>query len=210
MAEWSQPWPRNAPATPPIMTGLLRYTISTVSRDQRGARVVLHPALVAGNETTSTAISHDDDAAHRTIPRTRVMLRRVRGQGSAGAVEESSGTPHRSCHAADTHGRLHDERPRLPGRGTKTVLFYWSRPNPATKRSSPIQRVLDITRHPNPSMSGSARGTRISAWRGSCRPGITVIDPRVAGPRVPGLAAAGRPDPDAVQLSRHQPLPWRI
>jgi methyl-branched lipid omega-hydroxylase len=146
--------------------------------------------VVAGNETTRTAISHalvllTDNLAQRAL-----LLDDFEGRIS-GAVEEivRAASPvmfMRRTLTRDCTMNGHDYR-----EGDKVALFYWSANHDEAVFSDPSR--FDITRSPNPHVGFGAAGPHFCLGAHLARREITVTLRELMS-RVPDIHAAGPPD----------------
>jgi cytochrome P450 len=146
--------------------------------------------VVAGNETTRTAISHalvllTDNPAQRAL-----LLDDFEGRIS-GAVEEivRAASPvmfMRRTLTRDYTMNGHDYR-----EGDKVALFYWSANHDEAVFSDPSR--FDITRSPNPHVGFGAAGPHFCLGAHLARREITVTLRELMS-RVPDIHAAGPPD----------------
>ena len=92
--------------------------------------------------------------------------------------------------------------------GDKVALFYWSANYDETVFADPAR--FDITRSPNPHVGFGAAGPHFCLGAHLARREISVALRELLG-RVPGIRAAGRARPAAVQLhQRHQASGLRL
>ncbi len=146
--------------------------------------------VVAGNETTRTAISHSLVLFTEFPCQRALLLADVEGR-IGGAVEEivRFATPvvfMRRTLARDYTMNGHDYRA-----GDKTVLFYWSANRDETVFGEPSR--FDITRDPNPHVGFGGPGPHFCLGAHLARREITVMLRELLR-RVPRITAAGEPD----------------
>ncbi len=146
--------------------------------------------VVAGNETTRTAISHALMLLTEH-PAQRALLLDAFEDRIGGAVAEivryaSPVMFMRRTLTCDYTMNGHDYRA-----GDKTVLFYWSANQDETVFADPAR--FDITRSPNPHVGFGAAGPHFCLGAHLARREITVMLRELLG-RVPDIATAGPPD----------------
>jgi len=147
--------------------------------------------VVAGNETTRTAISHAL-VLLTEYPGQRARLLADVGGRMAGAVEEivriaSPVMYMRRTLTQDYTMNGHDYQA-----GDKVGLFYWSANRDETVFADPAR--FDITRSPNPHVGFGAAGPHFCLGAHLARREIAVVLRELLG-RVPDIRAAGPPDP---------------
>jgi len=146
--------------------------------------------VVAGSETTRTAISHALNLLTEHPDQRQLLLADLEGRLPA-AVEEivryvSPVIWMRRSVTRDCTLNGHDYR-----EGDKAVLFYWAANRDESVFTDPGK--LDIMRTPNPHLGFGAAGPRFCLGAHLARREITVML-RELMTRVPGIRAAGEPD----------------
>jgi cytochrome P450 len=146
--------------------------------------------VVAGNETTRTAISHALDLFTRNPDQRAVLLADIEGR-LPGAVEEivryvSPVIWMRRSVTRDCTLNGQDYR-----EGDKVVLFYWAANRDELVFEDPGS--FDITRSPNPHVGFGAAGPHFCLGAHLARREITAML-RELMTRVPTIRAAGEPD----------------
>ena len=146
--------------------------------------------VVAGNETTRTAISHSlvlftDHPAQRTL-----LLDSFESRIS-GAVEEIVRYASPVMFMRRTLTRDYTMNGHTYREGDKTALYYWSANQDETVFTDPAR--FDITRSPNPHVGFGAAGPHFCLGAHLARREITVMLRELLG-RIPDISAAGPPD----------------
>ena len=146
--------------------------------------------VVAGNETTRTAISHALNLLTQNPEQRDLLLADIEGR-LPGAVEEivryvSPVIWMRRSVTRDCTLNGHDYR-----EGDKTVLFYWAANRDESVFPDPDR--FDITRSPNPHVGFGAAGPHFCLGAHLARREIRVML-RELLTRVPRIRAAGEPD----------------
>jgi cytochrome P450 len=146
--------------------------------------------VVAGNETTRTAISHSLDLFTRNPDQREVLLADIEGR-LPGAVDEivryvSPVIWMRRSVTRDCTLNGQDYR-----EGDKVVLFYWAANRDELVFADPGS--FDITRSPNPHVGFGAAGPHFCLGAHLARREITAML-RELMTRVPTIRAAGEPD----------------
>jgi methyl-branched lipid omega-hydroxylase len=146
--------------------------------------------VVAGNETTRTAISHALNLLTEYPDQRKLLLADLEGR-LPGAVEEivrfvSPVIFMRRSVTGDCTLNGHSYR-----EGDKTVLFYWAANRDESVFADPGR--LDITRSPNPHVGFGAAGPHFCLGAHLARREITVML-RELMTRVPTIRAAAEPD----------------
>jgi len=146
--------------------------------------------VVAGNETTRTAISHALNLLTRYPDQRELLVADLEGR-LPGAVDEivrfvSPVIFMRRSVTRDCTLNGHDYR-----EGDKTVLFYWAANRDESVFTDPGR--FDITRSPNPHVGFGAAGPHFCLGAHLARREITVML-RELLTRVPSIRAAGEPD----------------
>jgi methyl-branched lipid omega-hydroxylase len=146
--------------------------------------------VVAGNETTRTAISHTLNLLTENPDQREILLADLEGR-LPGAVEEivryvSPVIFMRRSVTRDCTLNGHDYR-----EGDKAVLFYWAANRDESVFADPDR--FDITRSPNPHVGFGAAGPHFCLGSHLARREITVML-RELMTRVPSIRAAGEPD----------------
>jgi cytochrome P450 len=146
--------------------------------------------VVAGNETTRTAISHALNLLTEHPDQRELLLADLEGR-IGGAVEEivryvSPVIWMRRSVTAD--GTLNGHQFR---EGDKAVLFYWAANRDETMFAEPDR--FDITRSPNPHVGFGGAGPHFCLGAHLARREITAVLRELLS-RVPRVRAAGEPD----------------
>jgi methyl-branched lipid omega-hydroxylase len=146
--------------------------------------------VVAGNETTRTAISHALNLLTKHPDQRELLVADLEGRLPT-AVEEivryvSPVIFMRRSVTRDCTLNGHDYR-----EGDKTVLFYWAANRDESVFAEPGR--FDITRSPNPHVGFGAAGPHFCLGAHLARREITVML-RELLTRVPSIRAAGEPD----------------
>ncbi len=163
--------------------------------------------VVAGNETTRTAISHALNLLTQHSDQRELLLADIEGR-LPGAVEEvvryvSPVIFMRRSVTRDCTLNGHDYK-----EGDKAVLFYWA----ANRDESvfPDPGRFDITRSPNPHVGFGAAGPHFCLGAHLARREITVML-RELMTKVPTIRAAGEPDrllSSFINGIKHLPCEW--
>ncbi len=146
--------------------------------------------VVAGNETTRTAISHALNLLTEHPDQRELLLADLEGR-IGGAVEEivryvSPVIWMRRSVTADCTLNGHQFR-----EGDKAVLFYWAANRDETMFAEPDR--FDITRSPNPHVGFGGAGPHFCLGAHLARREITAVLRELLS-RVPQVRAAGEPD----------------
>jgi cytochrome P450 len=146
--------------------------------------------VVAGNETTRTAISHALNLLTEHPDQRELLLADLEGR-IGGAVEEivryvSPVIWMRRSVTADCALNGHQFR-----EGDKAVLFYWAANRDETMFAEPDR--FDITRSPNPHVGFGGAGPHFCLGAHLARREITAVLRELLS-RVPQVRAAGEPD----------------
>jgi methyl-branched lipid omega-hydroxylase len=146
--------------------------------------------VVAGNETTRTAISHALNLLTKHPDQRELLLADLAGRLPT-AVEEivrfvSPVIFMRRSVTRDCTLNGHDYR-----EGDKTVLFYWAANRDESVFTDPGR--FDVTRAPNPHVGFGAAGPHFCLGAHLARREITVMLRELLS-RVPSIRAAGEPD----------------
>jgi cytochrome P450 len=163
--------------------------------------------VVAGNETTRTAISHALNLFTRHPEQRALLLEDLEGR-LPGAVEEivryaSPVIFMRRSVTRDCTLNGHDFR-----EGDRAVLFYWSANRDESVFTDPGK--FDITRSPNPHVGFGAAGPHFCLGAHLARREITVML-RELMTKVPTIRAAGEPDrllSSFINGIKHLPCDW--
>jgi cytochrome P450 len=146
--------------------------------------------VVAGNETTRTAISHALMLLTEH-PAQRARLLDAFDDRIGGAVEEIVRYSSPVMFMRRTLTRDYTMNGHAYREGDKAVLFYWSANRDETVFTDPAE--FDITRTPNPHVGFGAAGPHFCLGAHLARREITVMLRELLG-RIPEVSAAGPPD----------------
>ena len=146
--------------------------------------------VVAGNETTRTAISHALMLLTEH-PAQRARLLDAFDDRIGGAVEEIVRYSSPVMFMRRTLTRDYTMNGHAYREGDKAVLFYWSANRDETVFTDPAE--FDITRTPNPHVGFGAAGPHFCLGAHLARREITVMLRELLG-RIPEGSAAGPPD----------------
>jgi methyl-branched lipid omega-hydroxylase len=146
--------------------------------------------VVAGNETTRTAISHALMLLSEH-PDQRALLLTAFEDTISGAVEEIVRYSSPVIFMRRTLTRDYTMNGHAYHEGDKTVLFYWSANRDETVFAEPGR--FDITRSPNPHIGFGAAGPHFCLGAHLARREITVILREMLG-RIPDISMAGPAD----------------
>jgi methyl-branched lipid omega-hydroxylase len=146
--------------------------------------------VVAGNETTRTAISHSLMLLTEH-PEQRALLLGAFEDRIGGAVEEIVRYSSPVMFMRRTLARDYTMNGHAYHEGDKTVLFYWSANRDETVFTD--AGTFDITRSPNPHVGFGAAGPHFCLGAHLARREIAVILRELLG-RIPDISAAGPPD----------------
>ncbi len=146
--------------------------------------------VVAGNETTRTAISHSLMLLTDN-PKQRALLLNAFEDRIGGTVEEIIRCASPVMFMRRTLTRDYTMNGRLYREGDKMALFYWSANQDETVFADPA--TFDITRSPNPHVGFGAAGPHFCLGAHLARREITVMLRELLS-RVPDIRAAGEPD----------------
>ncbi|MGP8001215.1 MAG: cytochrome P450 [Streptosporangiaceae bacterium] len=147
--------------------------------------------VVAGNETTRTAISHAL-VLLTEYPDQRALLLADVGGRMAGTVEEIVRIASPVMYMRRTLTRDYTMNGHGYQAGDKVGLFYWSANRDETVFADPAR--FDITRSPNPHVGFGAAGPHFCLGAHLARREISAVLGELLG-RVPDIRAAGPPDP---------------
>jgi cytochrome P450 len=146
--------------------------------------------VVAGNETTRTAISHSL-VLLTDHPAQRALLLDAFEDRISGAVEEIVRYASPVMFMRRTLTRDYTMNGHTYREGDKTALYYWSANQDAAVFADPAR--FDITRSPNPHVGFGAAGPHFCLGAHLARREITVMLRELLG-RIPDISAAGPPD----------------
>jgi cytochrome P450 len=146
--------------------------------------------VVAGNETTRTAISHALMLLTEH-PAQRALLLDTFEDRIGGAVEEIVRYASPVMFMRRTVTRDYTMNGHAYREGDKAVLFYWSANQDERVFDNPA--TFDITRSPNPHVGFGAAGPHFCLGAHLARREITVMLRELLG-RIPDVSAAGPPD----------------
>jgi cytochrome P450 len=163
--------------------------------------------VVAGNETTRTAISHALNLFTKHPEQRELLLADIEGR-LPGAVEEvvryaSPVIFMRRSVTRDCTLNGHEFR-----EGDRTVLFYWAANRDESVFTDPAK--FDITRSPNPHVGFGAAGPHFCLGAHLARREITVML-RELMTKVPTIRAAAEPDrllSSFINGIKHLPCDW--
>jgi cytochrome P450 len=146
--------------------------------------------VVAGNETTRTAISHSL-VLLTDHPTQRALLLDAFEDRISGAVEEIVRYASPVMFMRRTLTRDYTMNGHTYREGDKTALYYWSANQDEAVFADPAR--FDITRSPNPHVGFGAAGPHFCLGAHLARREITVMLRELLG-RIPDISAAGPPD----------------
>ena len=146
--------------------------------------------VVAGNETTRTAISHSL-VLLTEHPTQRALLLDAFEDRISGAVEEIVRYASPVMFMRRTLTRDYTMNGHTYREGDKTALYYWSANQDEAVFADPAR--FDITRSPNPHVGFGAAGPHFCLGAHLARREITVMLRELLG-RIPDISAAGPPD----------------
>jgi len=146
--------------------------------------------VVAGNETTRTAISHSL-VLLTDYPTQRALLLDAFEDRISGAVEEIVRYASPVMFMRRTLTRDYTMNGHTYREGDKTALYYWSANQDEAVFADPAR--FDITRSPNPHVGFGAAGPHFCLGAHLARREITVMLRELLG-RIPDISAAGPPD----------------
>ena len=146
--------------------------------------------MVAGNETTRTAISHAL-VLLTDHPEQRALLLADFEARIAGAVEEIVRIASPVMYMRRTLTQDYTMNGQDYRAGDKVGLFYWSANRDEAVFADPAR--FDITRSPNPHVGFGAAGPHFCLGAHLARREITVALRELLG-RIPDIRAAGPPD----------------
>jgi methyl-branched lipid omega-hydroxylase len=147
--------------------------------------------VVAGNETTRTAISHALVLLTDNPDQRALLCSDFEGR-IGGAVEETVRTASPVMYMRRTLTRDYTMNGHDYREGDKVALFYWSANHDEAVFADPSR--FDITRSPNPHVGFGAAGPHFCLGAHLARREITVTLRELLG-RIPDIHAAGPPDP---------------